>query len=268
MTPVDRYTHGHHESVLRSHRWRTAENSAGYLLAHLEPGQQVLDVGCGPGTITLDLARRVYPASVIGVDAASSVIEIARQAAVAEGSTTTTFVRGDVASLGFAGDSFDVVHAHQVLQHLVDPIAGLMEMGRVLRPGGLLAVRDSDYGAFAWSPSDERLTRWMELYHEVTRKNRADADAGRHLPGWVRRAGFSEISVSSSTWTFASAEDRQWWGGLWADRMRESDLAYQALEDGLSSPTELEGIAAAFLEWADDPEGLFVVPHVEVLARP
>jgi ubiquinone/menaquinone biosynthesis C-methylase UbiE len=53
----DTYTHGHHDSVLCSHAWRTAGNSAAYLLGELHPGQRLLDVGCGPGTITLDLAR-------------------------------------------------------------------------------------------------------------------------------------------------------------------------------------------------------------------
>ena len=63
------YTHGHHESVLRSHTWRTAENSAAYLLGHVVAGMDLLDVGCGPGTITVDLAKRVAPGQVIGVDA-------------------------------------------------------------------------------------------------------------------------------------------------------------------------------------------------------
>src|ERR1700722_4991597 len=69
-----RYTHGHHESVLRSHRWRTAENSAAYLLPLLAPGMSLLDVGCGPGTITVDLAPRVAPGPVVGVDRATEVL--------------------------------------------------------------------------------------------------------------------------------------------------------------------------------------------------
>jgi Methyltransferase domain len=60
------YTHGHSEPVLRSHRWRTAENSCAYLLPHLRADMTPLDVGCGPGSITADLAGRV--ASVVGVD--------------------------------------------------------------------------------------------------------------------------------------------------------------------------------------------------------
>ena len=160
----DTYTHGHHESVLRSHTWRTAENSAGYLLAHLRPGLDLLDVGCGPGTITLDLAARVAPGRVRGVDVSADVIEQAR--ASADG--RAEFAVDDAYHLDLPDASFDVVHAHQVLQHLTDPVAAAAEWRRVLRPGGLLAVRDSDYAGFFWAPADPRLDRWLALYHELT----------------------------------------------------------------------------------------------------
>ncbi len=263
----DVYTHGHHESVLRSHRWRTAENSAGYLLPHLRPGDDLLDVGCGPGTITVDLAARVAPGNVVGIDVADDVVAEAVHVAESTGSTNVTFARGDAYSIDTTAGTFDVVHAHQVLQHLGDPIAGLTEMRRVLRPGGLLAVRDSDYGAFVWAPADHRLDRWMQLYHRITEHNGAQADAGRWLPTWVLAAGFASLTVSSSTWTFASAADRDWWGRLWADRVRFSSFATHAKDYGFSDETELEDIATAFESWATAPDGVFVVPHVEVLAR-
>ena len=261
------YIHGHHESVLRSHRWRTAVNSAGYLLPHLRVGDRLLDVGCGPGTITLDLASRVAPGEVTGIDAATEVVGEATRAAGHAGCANVTFAHGDAYAIDAAGGEFDVVHAHQVLQHLGDPIAALGEMRRVLRPGGLLAVRDSDYSAFIWAPDDERLDRWMQLHHRVSELNGTQADAGRWLPTWVRAAGYVDLEVSSSTWTFADAADREWWGHSWAERVRESAFATQAKDHGLSDDADLADIADAFEQWAAVPDGLFVVVHVEVLAH-
>jgi ubiquinone/menaquinone biosynthesis C-methylase UbiE len=264
---ADRYSHGHHESVLRSHLWRTAENSAGYLLPHLAPGQRLLDVGCGPGTITLDLARRVAPGVVLGVDAAAGVVATAEASRVEQNVDGVTFAVGDVYALDTDDHSFDVVHAHQVLQHLSDPRAALAEMRRVLVPGGLLAVRDSDYAAFAWAPDDPLLDAWLALFYEVVRVNGAEARAGRYLKGWVLDAGFTDVEVSSSTWTFSDPEDRHWWGGLWADRVVQSSFAAQALEYGLATIAELEAIAAAFRRWAERDDGVFLLLHGEVLAR-
>jgi len=263
----DTYTHGHDESVLRSHRWRTAENSAGYLLPLIRPGLRLLDVGCGPGTITADLAARVAPGAVVGLDASPEVVAAAT-AAVGPAVTNLAFAVGDVYALDQPDGSFDVVHAHQVLQHLTDPVAALREMGRVLTPGGTLAVRDSDYGGFVWAPADPRLDRWLDLYHQVTTHNGADADAGRHLPAWVRAAGFTDLRVGTATWTFAEPESRAWWGELWADRIVRSALADQAVAYGYSDAAELADLAAGWRAWAADPDGFFAVIHTEVLARP
>jgi ubiquinone/menaquinone biosynthesis C-methylase UbiE len=104
------YTHGHHESVLRSHRWRTASNSAAYLLPHLRPGMSLLDVGAGPGTITADLAHLVT--HVIALEQSDSALDHTR--AGAAHAKNVDFVVGDVHALDFADNTFDVVHAHQV----------------------------------------------------------------------------------------------------------------------------------------------------------
>lgn len=266
-TPSDRYTHGHHESVLRSHTWRTAENSAGFLLPFLPPGLSVLDVGCGPGTITLDLARLVSPGSVTGIDLSEEVVDIARRGSEGVTDVNVAFDVGDVYDLQFREGSFDVVYAHQVLQHLSDPVRALREMRRVLVPGGLLAVRDADYSRFTWTPGDARLDRWMELYHEITQRNGAEADAGQYLASWVRDAGFESWTSSTSSWQFRTDEERAWWGGLWADRVQKSEFARQGLEFELTTSEELSEIKAAFLEWADNPDGEFAVVHDEVLAR-
>jgi SAM-dependent methyltransferase len=261
----DVYTHGHQDAVLRSHRWRTAENSAAYLLPHLEPGMRLLDVGCGPGTLTVDLARRVAPGEVVGIDISEDVVAEARAHAAAEGVDNVTFVAGDVRDL--RTDPFDVVHAHQVLQHLQDPVGALTHMGGLAADAGIVAARDSIYSSFAWAPDEARLARWLEVYLEVTARNGADADAGKRLLGWAHAAGLRDVTYSTSTWSFATPEDAAWWGELWGDRTVGSSLAEQAVEYGAATPDELAEIAAGWRGWAVEPDATFVVVHGEIVAR-
>lgn len=265
--PRDTYTHGHHSSVLRSHAARTAENSAGYLLPRLKPGMNLLDVGCGPGSITLDLARLVAPGVVIGIDNAEEPLKVARTAAGAADVENIEFRVGDVYSLGFPGGSFDVVHAHQVLQHLSRPVTALREMGRVCRPGGVVAARDADYGAMTWYPDSAGLSRWLQLYRAVARGNRAEPDAGRRLLSWARQSGFARVASSASVWHFTTPEERAAWGSTWAERVTGSAFAAQAIDRGLTSNTELAEIARAWREWTQQPDAWFVVLHGEILCE-
>jgi ubiquinone/menaquinone biosynthesis C-methylase UbiE len=265
--PAETYTHGHHESVLRSHRWRTAENSAGYLLPRLVAGASLLDVGCGPGTITLDLARRVAPGRVVGVDAVADVLEAARADAAAAGVDNVSYQVADVYDLPFDDGTFDLVHAHQLLQHLADPVAALREMGRVGRVGGWIAARDNDYAAMTWYPADPRLGQWAALYDAVARRNGGEPDAGRRVLAWARAAGFEDVTPSASLWCYATPEDRAWWGDLWADRVTKSAFAASALDSGLADRADLESIADGWRAWAADPDGWFIVPSGEVLCR-
>jgi ubiquinone/menaquinone biosynthesis C-methylase UbiE len=264
MTDVP-YTHGHDEAVLRSHRWRTADNSAGYLLDHLRPGLSLLDVGCGPGTITCDLARRVAPGPVVGVDTAEEVLVEARRLAAETGPATVTFEAGSVFDLRFDAGTFDVVHAHQVLQHVGDPVAALVEMRRVCRPGGVVAARDSDYPGFRYFPDEPAMGRAIAAYGQLTRINGANWDAGRRLLAWAHAAGFPSVVPSASVWCFATPEDRAWWGGLWAERFTRSSVAEQLVAHGLATAEDLVSFGDGWRRWADSPDGWFAVLHGEVL---
>jgi ubiquinone/menaquinone biosynthesis C-methylase UbiE len=261
----ERYLHGHHDSVLRSHRWRTAENSAGFLLARLEPGARVLDVGCGPGTITIGLAARVPDGEVVGIDLAGDVLADARHEAESASQRNVRFEAGDVYHLGYDDASFDVVHAHQVLQHLADPAAALREMRRVTRPGGLVAARDGDYGGMLWYPDDPELAEWRALYQRVARASGGEPDAGRRMLAWAHAAGFTDVTASASTWCYASPQDRDWWGRSWAERVTQSSFAERALEHGLATRSDLERLGAAWLRFAAADDGWFMIPSGEIL---
>jgi SAM-dependent methyltransferase len=254
----ERYTHGHHETVLRSHTWRTVANSAAYLADHFVPGASVLDVGCGPGTITADIAS--MGATVIGIDAAADVVEKARELGV-------DARVGDAYALDFADDSFDVVHSHQTLQHLARPVDALREFRRVVKSGGVVGVRDVDYAGTVLYPETEGLALWAALYQKVHRSNGGEPDAGRRLKAWAQAAGFEDVTVTTSVWTFASDEDRAWWGGMWADRVLQSAFATDALGKNLATQAELDLISQAWRDWAADPDGYMAMPHGEVVAR-
>ncbi|WP_251442690.1 MULTISPECIES: class I SAM-dependent methyltransferase [unclassified Microbacterium] len=259
------YTHGHHDSVLRSHRWRTAQNSAAHLLPHLRPTDRLLDVGAGPGTITADLAGLV--AEVVATEIGEAELGLSRTTAAERAVTNIEFRVADVHALDFPDDSFDVTHAHQVLQHVADPVQALRELARVTKPGGIVAVRDSDYGGFRWWPVIPALDTWLDLYRTAAHANGGEPDAGRVLLSWAHAAGLTDVVATSSTWCYANTEDRAWWGGMWADRILDSAIARQLLDAGEATPEDLQRVSDGWREWAASDDGWLSVLHGEILCR-
>jgi len=262
--PTAHYTHGHTEAVLRVHGWRSVANSAAYLRPHLRPGRELLDVGCGPGSLTIDLAREVTPGRVVGLDSSEDVLAEARTAAAAA-DIEIELRTGDVYALDLPDDSFDIVHAHQLLQHLPDPVAALVEMRRVCRPGGVVAVREADFATASAQP--DVVTEWVDVYATTARALGGEPYAGRYLLGWVHAAGFDDVTCTASAWCFATAEDRAWWGGSWAERVESSTYALEAVRRGISTPERNAAIGRAWREWSADPDGSFTITHTEIVAR-
>lgn len=259
------YTHGHHESVLRSHSNRTIANSAEYLRAHLNSGVRLLDVGAGPGTITVDFAQHV--GQVTATEIGEAELALSQRLATEKGVQNIDFAVEDVHALSFSDDSFDIVHTHQVLQHVADPVKALREMGRVTKPGGLVAARDADYAGFIWFPLAPELDEWLDLYRGAARANGGEPDAGRRLLSWAKSAGFEEVKATASTWCYATAEERAWWGGMWADRIIESALARQLVDSGMATTADLQRISRAWRTWSEADDGWYLVPHGEILCR-
>jgi SAM-dependent methyltransferase len=202
---------------------------------------------------------------VIGVDASEEVVAEARATVAEAGAANVSVEVGSAFDLRFDAGSFDVVHAHQVLQHVGDPVAALTEMRRVCRPGGVVAVRDSDYPAMRYFPDNPELDRAMAAYGTLTRANGANWDAGRRLLHWALEVGFASVHPSASTWCFATPEDRAWWGGLWADRFTRSSMAEQLVARGIATDDDLTAYSGAWRRWASAPDGWFAVLHGEVL---
>ncbi|WFU45867.1 methyltransferase domain-containing protein (plasmid) [Bradyrhizobium sp. CB82] len=197
--PNEVYQHGHHASVVTNHAKRTAEVEAAFFLPYLKPGMHLLDVGCGPGSITTGLALRVAPAQTIGIDPSEDVIEMARLRAKAQLTNNVTFETGNIYEHRFTPESFDAVFAHQVLQHLSRPIDALRQFRSLLKPGGVVGARDVDWGSTTFYPENRGMRHFLALYDQLARLNGGEANAGRFLPHWFHEAGFFEIRVTTST---------------------------------------------------------------------
>lgn len=260
----ERYSHGYDASVLNSYRSRSVANSAAYLLPYLQDGMRVLDLGCGPGSISADLAALLPQGQVVGVDISEVSVASAQQAYRRD---NLQFQTANVYALPFQDACFDVVHAHQVLQHLGQPDVALREMVRVLKPNGIVAVRDTAYDSMAWQPAVPELARWMDVYQAIAKRNGGNPNIGPDLAGLCVAAGLAEVVVSQSDWHYHQGDgSAQWWGGVWAGRMLQSDFAHQAQEYGLADWVELNHISQAWQGWGQLPDADFVMHHHQVVA--
>ena len=172
---------------------RTAGARAGFALPFLTDATRVVDVGCGPGSITVGLARAAPAASVLGVDREDSQIGLAREAARGTGAANVAFEQGSAYGLPVAEGSVDVVFAHAVFEHLADPAAALAEFARVLRPGVVIAVSSSDWSRAVLDPFDADVERALEGHYLLRRRAGGDPFAGGVLAELAAAAGFVDV---------------------------------------------------------------------------
>ncbi|KAK6526765.1 hypothetical protein TWF281_009968 [Arthrobotrys megalospora] len=269
------YIHGHHPSVITSHSRRTLQNSASYLIPHLTPYKTsnaptaLLDAGCGPGTITCDLAAYLPNTQVTGIDYV--LLPDGAPLAASRGLKNVTFQEADVFHLPFENNTFDIIHLHQVLQHLpTPPTAAIKELLRVCKPGGIIAAREADFGGFTWFPESEEMDRWREVYISTAKYSGSDPFAGRKLQRWFMDCGVErkDIVCTSSCWTYSAPEEREWWGKMWAERTLKSSFAELAVKSGaVKEQGELEGVSRGFEKWVEAEDGWMMVPSGEIVVR-
>src|SRR5262249_61039176 len=170
-------------------------------------GMRVLDGGCGPGSITRGLAERVAPGEVVGIDLSRETLEAARQDAAARGLKNLTYDEASVYQLPYPDASFDVAYAHQVFQHLREPAKALAEILRVLRPGGLVGVRDVDWGTASYWPTDPWIDKFIETHFKTWYRNGGEPRMGRHLRALFNAAAVDDLQISAAVLGHANPDD-------------------------------------------------------------
>jgi ubiquinone/menaquinone biosynthesis C-methylase UbiE len=194
---TETYTPGYSAPVLSFMGERTAETHAVFFLPQLRSGWRVLDAGCGPGTITLGLARAVQPGPAVGVDVEEMQFANARQHAEREG-LNVEFRRASVYKLPFQDGTFDAVFSHALLEHLSAPEAALLEFRRVLKPGGLIGLRAGDLGGLLIDAESDGPAQAFAAYLANQKNDAKDANVGRKIGRLLQRAGFTVQKLTAS----------------------------------------------------------------------
>lgn len=259
--------HGVTPVLQRDYARRTARQQAAFALPLLRPGMELLDLGCGPGTITLGLARAVAPGAVTGLDHDEEHVDAARALAAERGVPDVEFRTGDVRAMPFPDASFDVVFENNLFVHLAEdaPVAA-REAHRVLRPGGFLAARDTDVGAAVWGGQSAPMRRFDALFEAWERSRGSEIGLGRRLPGILHDAGFAATTVTVSADTRGTPETVRSQAEMMTTLL-DGEVGRFALERALAGEEELGEMRKAIVEWAGRPDAFFANVHVEVVAR-
>ncbi len=236
---------------------RTATREGAFFIPHLTPTMHLLDCGCGPGTITVGLAQIVAQGHVTGMDREATELAQARRHADQQGVANVTFQLGNLYEIPFPDGTFDAVLAHAVLQHLAEPVRALQEMRRVLKPGGLIGVREEDRDADIIYPFPPPLQEAHALLMRLWQEVGGDPYLPKQYRALLREVGFTRIQMSASCEYRSTSATTRTWATVLSEFVRNPTLSDLALTLGWASQTKLDAMVAALQAWGEHPDAFW-----------
>lgn len=234
---------------------RDARSFLPFLLPHVRSGMDVLDVGCGVGAIALDLAPTVAPGRMVGIDADSGQVQVAKATANQRRIENAEFLTGSVYELPFEDGSFDVVYANAVLMYVRDQVSALGEMRRILRPGGLAAVTDDDLGTVVMSPESPELELAPRLFERAVAHEGGNARYSRRLRTLMLEAGFARTQgVAHAPEVYGDLTATRWFADFASGLFSAEDMANVIVSQGWATREELDAVITAIRAWGELPD--------------
>ncbi|MDA1257616.1 MAG: methyltransferase domain-containing protein [Chloroflexi bacterium] len=248
----DHRGHGQAEET-RRFRQRNVEVEAAFFLPLLSRGMTLLDIGCGPGSITLGLAGRVSPGRVIGVDIDPVRIESASIAADDSGAGNVSFQIADAVNLPFDDAHFDAVFANGLVEHLPDQRAGLAELKRVLKPCGVIGVRSPDWGVALLEPDSETMRASINLRNRWQHHSGGHPETGRRLRRLLIETGFADVSAGASAESHGTDSGAAEGARYMHSILEDPALALLAAERNWANADEIQEMRQAWTDWSKQP---------------
>ncbi len=262
----EQYTMGYGPAATAIMAQRRAQSHAAFFLQRLKPGMSLLDCGCGPGTITLGFAEIVAPGQVVGTEIEASQVALARENAAGRGVSNARFEVADIYELPFEDASFDAVFISAVMGNLREPVKGLREAYRVLKPGGVIGVKEFDHGGDILYPSEPGVEKYGELYWRLRRENGHDPESGRKIGAFLLDAGFGELEMSACYEPFAEPLALRGFAdasiGLLADGWGDDFKGR-----GWATTEDVKEMSDAWQRFAAFPGAIFAAAWCEAVAR-
>lgn len=255
------YKDGYNPYVSKTHSWRSAKNCSSYMLSYIKPTDKILDVGCGPGSITCDLAGYVPQGEVVGIEPTEELLDEA-VTINANKVKNVKFEKGSVYKLPYDDNTFDIIHAHQVILHLEDRVEALKEMKRVVKPNGYVCSRDADISSLIVYPSEYHDNIW-NYFNCSGIQSLTHTSCGRFLKELALCAGFSsrDINATAGCWCIADDDDRPWFMNMYIERIQNTKAF------GNNGGVSRNDIIDTMKRWSEDQKGWLSFVHGEIVCQ-
>jgi ubiquinone/menaquinone biosynthesis C-methylase UbiE len=229
--------------------------------AGMGAGMRCIDLGCGGGAVTLEIAQLIAPGgSVVGVDMDAVELDLAREAAAERGITNVEFRTRNVNEWDEPA-AYDLVYCRFLLHHLSQPVALLRRMWAAVRPGGVIVVEDVDFDGWCCHPANEGFDFFRRTYREVIGRSGGDHATGRKLYSHFLEAGIADAEVTLYSPVRIAGEAKT----LALITLEATAEALRAA--GVASEDEIRSAIESLAAFTADPHSLIAGPRIFQLWR-